>query len=89
MKIRFGLGYALPSEGSVMANLPQGRVASWGGWGGSQVIADVERKPTFGYAMNKMEAAGLGQKDGGKGGMGNPRTKALVAAVYEVLGFVA
>jgi CubicO group peptidase (beta-lactamase class C family) len=89
MKVRLGLGFALPAEGSIMANLPQGRVASWGGWGGSQVIADVERKMTIGYVMNKMAAAGLGEKEGGKGGMGNPRTKAFVAAVYKVLGFVA
>jgi CubicO group peptidase (beta-lactamase class C family) len=90
MKIRFGLGFALPDEGSMMANLPQGRVATWGGWGGSQVIADADRKVTFGYVMNKMEAAGLGQRDEKrKGGMGNARTKEYVAAVYEALGFVA
>jgi CubicO group peptidase (beta-lactamase class C family) len=88
-KVRFGLGFALPAEGTMMANLPQGRVASWGGWGGSQVIADADRRMTFGYVMNKMELAGLGQQEGGKGGMGNARTKAFVNAVYEALGFVA
>jgi hypothetical protein len=90
MKVRFGLGLALPAEGSMMANLPKGRVASWGGRGRSQVIADAERNLTFGYVMNKMKAAGLGQKDEKvKGGMGNARTKAFVATVYEALDFVA
>jgi CubicO group peptidase (beta-lactamase class C family) len=85
-KVRFGLGFGLPAEGSMMANLPQGRVTSWGGWGGSQVVADADRKLTIGYVMNKMEAAGLGQQEGGKGGMGNTRTKAFIAAVYEAFG---
>jgi CubicO group peptidase (beta-lactamase class C family) len=89
-KIRFGLGFALPDEGGILANLPEGRVASWGGWGGSQVVADAERRMTFGYVMNKMDAAGMGQKDEKrKGGLGNARTKAYIAAVYEALGFIA
>jgi hypothetical protein len=86
VKVRLGLGFALPAEGSMMANLPQGRVTSSGGWGGSQVVADADRKLTISYVMNKMEAAGLGQQEGGKGGMGNTRTKAFIAAVYEAFG---
>ncbi|KAL1798941.1 hypothetical protein ACET3X_002978 [Alternaria dauci] len=85
-KLHFGLGLALPGEGTIMANLPQGRVGSWGGWGGSQIVADADRKLTIGYVMNKMAAAGLGQEDGGKGGMGSARAKAFIAAAYEALG---
>jgi CubicO group peptidase (beta-lactamase class C family) len=42
---RVGLGYAL---------LPGGRLAFGGGTGGSVVIADVDRRITFAYVMNKM-----------------------------------
>ncbi|KAG9193049.1 hypothetical protein G6011_03084 [Alternaria panax] len=86
MTVRFRLGFALPVQGSMMANLPQGRVASWGG---SQVVADSDRKLKIGYVMNKMEVTGIGQKEGGSGGMGNARTEASVAAIYEALGYVA
>jgi CubicO group peptidase (beta-lactamase class C family) len=88
--IRLGLGFALPAPDSLMDNLPEGRIASWGGWGGSQVIADVDRKMTISYVMNKMENAGLGQTKEGEGpkgrAMGNDRTKKYVRAVYEALG---
>ncbi|KAH6882909.1 beta-lactamase [Alternaria rosae] len=90
MKVRLGLGFGLPAEGSIMADLPPGRAATWGGWGGSRVIADADRRMTFGYVMNKMDAAGLGQtNENGKGGMGNSRTSAYIATVYEALGIVA
>ncbi|KAI4636334.1 hypothetical protein J4E83_001288 [Alternaria metachromatica] len=90
MNVRLGLGFGLPAEGSIMADLPLGRAATWGGWGGSRVIADADRKMTFGYVMNKMDAAGLGQtNENGKGGMGNPRTSKFIATVYEALGIVA
>src|SRR5262249_10464580 len=45
MHVRMGLGYVL---------LPEGRLAFGGGTGGSLVIADVDRRITFAYVMNKM-----------------------------------
>jgi hypothetical protein len=90
--VRFGLGFALATPGNILGNVPEGKVASWGGWGGSQVIADVDRRMTISYVMNKMENAGLGQKKEreGKDGsaMGNERTKMYVKAVYEALGWL-
>ena len=85
--VRFGLGFALPSPGTMNENLPDGRVGSWGGWGGSQGIVDADRKITIAYVMNKMENAGMGQSEGRKKlGMGNYRQKDYLAAIYEALG---
>ncbi|CAH0024852.1 unnamed protein product [Clonostachys rhizophaga] len=54
--IRWGLGLALRGEGETAVDdwLPPGRVALWGGWGGSLCILDFERKITISYIMNKM-----------------------------------
>jgi hypothetical protein len=46
---KVGVGYGL---------LPEGRVCCWGGWGGSLVIIDVDRRLTFAYVMNKMAPPG-------------------------------
>jgi CubicO group peptidase (beta-lactamase class C family) len=60
LPFKAGVGYSLlPTEG---------RVCCWGGWGGSLVVIDVDRRITFAYAMNKMApgggtiAAALGQR---------------------------
>ena len=86
--VKFGLGFALSGAGTLLENLPESKVGSWGGWGGSQVIVDVENGVTIAYVMNKMENAGLGQDKatGEKRGMGNPRTNAYVNAIYKALG---
>ena len=47
--LKFGVGYSL---------LPEGRVCAWGGYGGSLVIIDVDRRMTFAYVMNKMAPGG-------------------------------
>ena len=75
LPLRFGIGYGLPDPQTV-PDLPPGRVAYWGGWGGSFVLADVDRGLTFAYMMNKM-AAGI---------IGGPRSNALVKASYAALG---
>ncbi|CAO2648704.1 Nn.00g096530.m01.CDS01 [Neocucurbitaria sp. VM-36] len=72
----FGIGYALSGRGTDMNWLPEGRVCLWGGWGGSVIIMDVERRVTIAYVMNKMENVGVG----------NYRTKAYVKAAYKALG---
>ena len=51
---------------------PTRQVCFWGGWGGSMMIIDVDRRMTFAYVMNKM-AAGL---------LGNPSADALITATY-------
>jgi len=47
--IKWGVGYGLA---------PEGQVCSWGGYGGSLVIIDVDRRMTFAYVMNKMAPGG-------------------------------
>ena len=47
--IKWGVGYGLA---------PEGRVCSWGGYGGSLMIIDVDRRMTFAYVMNKMAPSG-------------------------------
>ena len=69
--VRFGIGYGLPDPVTV-PYLPTGRVCYWGGWGGSLVVADADRRLTIAYMMNKM-AAGI---------VGGPRAEALVRAAY-------
>lgn len=79
MPIRFGMGYALPIQGSAFDYIPQsksGRVGFWFGWGGSVVIVDVDRKMTIAYAMNRM----------GMGMAGTSRTEAYVKEIYNVVG---
>lgn len=73
--LRFGLGYAVSNPASTPA-IPEGRVAFWGGWGGSIVIADADRHLTFAYVMNRMSP----------GIIGSPRSDAYTREVYAALG---
>jgi CubicO group peptidase (beta-lactamase class C family) len=43
--MKWGVGYGLA---------PEGRICSWGGYGGSMMVIDVDRRMTFAYVMNKM-----------------------------------
>jgi len=68
--LRFGIGYGLNSP-----ELPIGRgegVAFWGGYGGSLIVNDLDRRMTIAFVMNKMEL----------GTVGGPRSYALVDAAY-------
>jgi CubicO group peptidase (beta-lactamase class C family) len=56
--VRFGIGYGLPSQQE--SQLPDRRIAYWGGWGGSIVLNDVDRGFTFAYVMNRMDGEVLG-----------------------------
>ena len=71
LPVRFGLGVGLPVPDAVPW-VRQGRVCFWGGWGGSMVLMDLDRRITIGYAMNKM----------GMGTLGNANTVEYVNAVY-------
>ncbi len=72
---RFGIGYGL-TDPEVTPHLPPGRVCYWGGWGGSTIIVDCDRRMTIAYMMNKM----LPGEDG------DPRGEGLVRATYAALG---
>ena len=62
LPVRFGMGYALHSE--AVPHLPAGRYAYWGGWGGSSIIVDVDRRISFAYVMNRMAEGLLGDTRG-------------------------
>ena len=70
--VRFGVGYALPLK-AYREYFPLGRLAFWGGWGGSSVINDLDRTMTFSYVMNRMA----------EGVNGSPRTEEYVTALYQ------
>lgn len=72
--LRWGLGWGLRHPDST-GYLPEGRVASWGGWGGSLVTADADRGVTFAYVMNRM----------GEGVLASPRAIEYLTAVYDAL----
>jgi CubicO group peptidase (beta-lactamase class C family) len=72
--LRFGIGYALP-ETETVPYVPQGRCCYWGGWGGSVVLADLDRRVTLAYMMNNM-APGI---------IGSDRSEAYVRAAYACL----
>lgn len=74
LPVRFGMGYALPSEGA--PHLPEGRIAYWGGWGGSSIIVDTDRNMTISYMMNDMQ----------DGLAGDLRSFNLITAAYAALG---
>ena len=72
--VRFGTGYCL--ETSETSYLPVGRTCFWGGWGGSLIVNDLERKLTISYMMNKM-SPGL---------VGSLSSKTITEATYAALG---
>lgn len=71
--LRFGIGYGLPN--GTIAYLPDGQLCFWGGWGGSVVIMDLDRRLTIAYMMNRM----------GGGVIGSPRAESYVSTVYRSL----
>lgn len=73
--VRFGNGFALPHPGTI-SYLPAGRVCFWGGWGGSLIVMDLERRMTFSYMMNRM-ASGV---------IGSDRAERYLRATYQALG---
>jgi CubicO group peptidase (beta-lactamase class C family) len=72
--LRFGIGYGLPSPQE--SQLPDRRIAYWGGWGGSIILNDVDRGFTFAYVMNRMDGAVLG----------SARSAAYQAEFFEAIG---
>lgn len=70
--VRFGLGFGLPGG---MIPLPNPNSLFWGGYGGSLVVIDMDRRSTFGYAMNKM----IGTTTG------DPRAFGLAVPMWQAL----
>ncbi|WP_342760874.1 serine hydrolase domain-containing protein [Nocardia terpenica] len=64
-RIRYGMGYSL-----------QGRTCSWGGWGGSIVMVDLDTHMTVSYVMNQMLE---------QGPLGDDRGLSIVMAAYTAL----
>lgn len=73
--VRFGLGVGLPDY-RTRPWIPEGDLCFWGGWGGSIMIMDRERRMTISYAMNRMTGIST---------IGNHNTEAYVKAIYEVV----
>ena len=72
---RWGIGYALPDP-RTLPWIPSGRIAFWGGWGGSMAIMDLDRRMTISYVMNNM----------GSDILGSERARAYITAIYRALG---
>ena len=63
MPIRFGLGYAFPSEQMPMS--PNDTAMFWGGAGGSTIVVDQPARVCLSYVMNQMKASIVGDRRGG------------------------
>ncbi|KAH7006578.1 beta-lactamase/transpeptidase-like protein [Fusarium venenatum] len=61
MPFRVGIGFGL-TPCVALDWLPEGRVCFWGGWGGSFIVMDLDRRMTISYTMNKM-GSGLVSSD--------------------------
>ncbi len=74
LPLRFGIGYGL-RDATTLPYLPEGRVCFWGGWGGSMIVMDLDRRLTVCYVMNRMESRIIGC----------PRSEAIMATVDAAL----
>jgi CubicO group peptidase (beta-lactamase class C family) len=74
LPLRFGIGFGLPQTDTI-PYIPTGRVCFWGGWGGSSIVMDLDRRLTFSYMMNRM----------GPGIIGSTRTESYLRALYGAL----
>ncbi len=69
--VRWGLGFALQLGAMKLGP----RTCFWGGFGGSLVVVDLERRLSFAYVMNRLVGAPFG----------DPRNASLLAATYAAL----
>jgi CubicO group peptidase (beta-lactamase class C family) len=72
--LRIGVGYCLPWP-EVLPFVPERLVCFGTGAGGSLVLADVDRRMTIAYVMNKMAMSGIVE----------PIAAALVERVYDIV----
>ncbi len=73
--LKMGIGFGLATPEVVPFLPPEERVCFWGGWGGSMVLINPDRRATATYVMNKM----------GQGTLGNERTARYAKLIYEAL----
>jgi CubicO group peptidase (beta-lactamase class C family) len=73
--MRFGIGYGLP-EPTGVPFVPEGRICFWGGWGGSMIIMDLDRRTTISYMMNKMQPGLVGSETAAR----------YLTTIYKLLG---
>ena len=73
--LQMGIGFGLATPEVVPFLPPEERVCFWGGWGGSMVLINPDRRATATYVMNKM----------GQGTLGNERTARYAKLIYEAL----
>ncbi|MDH6291981.1 serine hydrolase domain-containing protein [Rhodococcus opacus] len=73
--LRWGIGFSLPQLDTIPW-IPDERICFWGGWGGSMIICDVDRRMTISYMMNKM----------GPGMIGSDRSAEYVRKIYDAIG---
>ncbi|KAM0347548.1 hypothetical protein ACHAP4_011311 [Fusarium culmorum] len=59
--LRLGIGFGL-TPCAALDWIPEGNVCFWGGWGGSFIVMDLDRRMTISYTMNKM-GSGLVSSD--------------------------
>jgi CubicO group peptidase (beta-lactamase class C family) len=62
LPLRLGIGYGLVSEVTPLSTSE--RACFWGGWGGSLVVVDCDRRMTVAYVMNKMGEGTVGDLRG-------------------------
>jgi CubicO group peptidase (beta-lactamase class C family) len=74
LHVRWGLGFAV-ADRRTLPWVPEGRIAYWGGWGGSMAIVDLDRRMTIVYVMNRM----------GGDILGSDRAAGYVTAIYDAL----
>jgi CubicO group peptidase (beta-lactamase class C family) len=72
--LRWGVGFGLPQR-ETFPYLPDERICFWGGFGGSMIAMNPDRRTTAAYVMNKM----------GAGLFGSERTNRYVKLIYEAL----
>lgn len=72
--LKWGLGFGLPKPETVPF-LPEEKICFWGGWGGSMVIMNPDRRTTISYVMNKM----------GPGTLGSERTARYAQLIFAAL----
>ena len=72
--LRRGMGFGL-ADPTTMPSVPEGRIGYWGGWGGSVIVMDRDRRVTIAYMMNKM----------GPGVVGSVRSDQYLQEAYKAL----
>lgn len=70
--LRWGIGFGLPQP-ETLPEIPDERICFWGGWGGSMIVMDLDRRLTISYMMNKM----------GPGIIGSDRSELYLRTVYD------